>query len=68
MILRAQNEKQDKGNLGQTVLSDNTKVDFGVIKDHVSNGSFKGNVQRKIERLRSNIDNNHIKYSKHPRI
>ena len=30
----APNEKQDKGNLGQKGLSDNTKVDFGATKDH----------------------------------
>ena len=34
MTLCAPNEKQDKGNLGQKGLSDNTKVDFGATKDH----------------------------------
>ena len=34
MILCAPNEKQDKENLGQKRLSDNTKVDFGATKDH----------------------------------
>ena len=34
MILFAPNEKQDKENLGQKRLSDNTKVDFGAMKDH----------------------------------
>ena len=32
--LCAPNEKQDKGNLGQKGLSDNTKVDFGATKNH----------------------------------
>ena len=34
MTLSAPNEKQDKGNLGQKGLSDDTKVDFGATKDH----------------------------------
>ena len=34
MILCAPNKKQEKGNLGQKGLSDNTKVDFGVTNDH----------------------------------
>ena len=34
MILCAPIEKQDKGDLGQKGLSDNTKVAFGVTKDH----------------------------------
>ena len=34
MILCAPNEKQDKENLGQKRLSDNTKVGFGATKDH----------------------------------
>ena len=34
MTLRVSNEMQDKGNLGQEGLSDNTKVDFGATKDH----------------------------------
>ena len=34
MTLCAPNEKQDKGNLGQKGLSDNTKVDFGATKNH----------------------------------
>ena len=34
MILCASIEKQDKGDLGQKGLSDNTKVAFGATKDH----------------------------------
>ena len=34
MMLLALNDKQDKENLGQKRLSDDTKVDFGAIKDH----------------------------------
>ena len=34
MTLCVLNEKQDKGNLGQKGLSDNTKVDFGATKNH----------------------------------
>ena len=34
MILCAPIEKQDKGNLGQKGLSDNTEVVFGATKDH----------------------------------
>ena len=34
MILCVLIEKQDKGNLGQKGLSDNTKVAFGTTKDH----------------------------------
>ena len=34
MILCAPIEKQDKGNVGQKGLSDNTKVTFGATKDH----------------------------------
>ena len=34
IILCALNVKQDKGNLGEKGLSDNTKVDFGTTKNH----------------------------------
>ncbi len=34
MILCAPNETQDKENLGQKRLSDNTKADFEAKKDH----------------------------------
>ena len=34
MILSAPNEKQDKENLGQKQLSDNTEVDLGATNDH----------------------------------
>ena len=34
MILCLPNEKQDKGNLGQKGLSDNTKVDVGATRNH----------------------------------
>ena len=34
MTLCVPNEKQDKGNLGQKGLLDNTKVNFGATKDH----------------------------------
>ena len=34
MILCVQNEEQGKKNLGQKLLLDSTKVDFGATKDH----------------------------------
>ena len=45
MALCAPNEKQDKGNLGQKGLSDNTKVDLGPRRIMVSNGSLMKHIK-----------------------